>query len=847
MIDLSLKVMEYLQNSQFWTPHTRISDNSIQNLVCPVCGDTSAWAYSPANGNGPLSINCNKLSSCGARTKTMELFNIHVDIEKEYRPTPKDKHRPARVYLESRGLKKSLEGLEFEYWPKVRKTKSGAVMFPVQSPDGSKVYNGRLINPSREDGKTHNSGSTTGCFWLHNGIEYDTKKNTFIVESIIDALSLVESGQQCIAILAAGQDPGKLKLPPLGKLVIAPDPDNAGVRMLRKWKSAYPESDAIMPDKGDWNDILRSAEPEQVKTIFDNDYDRYQTNAKLALAKSAQEYATTYNGFHNRAPGIFIHNDSTYYSYRKKKGDDSQLIVERIGRFRVEVLSILRNNSNPDQPEYSFHLKITPKGKQPIETLAVSKDLATVRGLKEFFISRSSIAFEAGSQSANAFTSYVTSSKAPEVTQMSQTGFDLVTQWYVFKYFAVDERGKVHVPDARGLYKVNHRSWLRAAVHAGDKAIKPADKGKSVHHIHHLITQAWGDNGAAAFAFLISSWFVNQIKEELNFFFFSSFWGQPSSGKSALTYILQILQGCDTEGLPITSLNSKKGLARSISRVSGMMTSLLEDNRRDEKNFDYGVILSGFNKGPLQVQAVYSGDNRTSEAPFLGTLAFIQNIEPFNSQAEKERVVSLRFDTDDLTEASSVAYEKLAKIPNSVLARTIIQVLEKRVELEKGWFKEYEKACIDLATVQQRRILQNHALLLGWHRLICKTFKIKYDLTSFVLETAKKKVISSTEREYNQADRFFEALTHLDEEKVISCIHLDTEKGLLYVNLPGVEEKLRNAGIQIYANDSLTQALTKHPSFVKNSHNFRFPNDQQLGADNRAKVRRVWVFNQAKI
>jgi len=94
-------------------------------------------------------------------------------------------------------------------------------------------------------------------FWKHPGIQYDPDEPTYVTEGIIDALSLIEMGFQAIAVLTSGQDPAKINLGELsGNLVIAFDSDSAGAGGLKKWNAAFPESDAITPLIGDWNDIL---------------------------------------------------------------------------------------------------------------------------------------------------------------------------------------------------------------------------------------------------------------------------------------------------------------------------------------------------------------------------------------------------------------------------------------------------------------------------------------------------------------------------------------------------------------------------------------------------------------
>ncbi len=263
-MNLDGKILSRLKQSEYWTSKTRESGSTIQGITCPVCGGIgAAWAYL----DHPLSINCNRLNQCGARTKTLELFDIHQDIERDFKPTKGDPKRPARVYLESRGLKQSLKGLKYYYQQNVRGTGKGAIMFPVgKDKAGKNIANGRFIVQPQGEGKAHNSGSTKCQFWQHPGIAYDPYQPVYVTEGIFDALSLIEIGYQAIAVLAAGQDPAKIDLSFFHKLVFAFDNDTAGARATKKWKAHYPDAEAVMPDRGgDWNDLLCSGSLGQVK------------------------------------------------------------------------------------------------------------------------------------------------------------------------------------------------------------------------------------------------------------------------------------------------------------------------------------------------------------------------------------------------------------------------------------------------------------------------------------------------------------------------------------------------------------------------------------------------------
>ena len=843
-MNLNEKIIQELKQSEYWTNKTRESGTTIQGLTCPACGSIGAgWCYL----NSPMSINCNRLNQCGARTRTVELFGLRQNIEKEFAPIKGDPKRPARMYLKSRSLEKSLKGSKYYYQQNCRNTGTGAVMFPVgKAKNGKTVANGRLLNPPHGEGKTHNSGSTSGHFWQHPGLEYDPYKTTYIVEGIIDALSLIEMGQQAISVLSSGQNPAKVDLSFFKKITLAFDPDLAGARATKKWRAQFPDAEAIMPDPdGDWNDLLCSGPLEQVKKRFQQNLNRYHVNAQLAVAESARKYAEIYADFHGQPPGLFEHGGCTFFAWIKKHGDARNLVVERCGRFTMKVISYLKDTSNGD-PQYFYNLQIIPKGGRPVKVIASGRDLATPRGIKEFFLTRAKVSYEGAASSAVALATRITSAKqAPEVIKIPLSGLDVRSGWYVFHNFAVDPTGKIHHPDKRGLYKLNFREWAAPPPHAAEKAIKPALNGITPDNLYKLIVEAWGQNGALAVAWMVAAWLVFTIKGKIGFFPHLSMTGDPASGKSALTVILNAMQGIDGEGTPISQLNSKKGLARTIARESGRFSALLEDSQRNERGFDYSVVLTGYNRGPLQVQAAFSNDLKTKINEFLGSLLFVCNQEPFRDKQEKQRVISLHFAHDAITDKTRRAYERICRIPLPELARIMVLTLSQRKAFESEWFEAYQQAIDSLSPQDNRRILQNHALVLAFHRLFCKAHCIQHDLTGFIRERAKNKCITAAERTYSAADHFFEILDNIPDEKLEPYLHIDSKKRMIFINLPGAEQLIRNRGLQFSINDNLITALKTHPAYIRHGLKHRFPGNPELDAKGNRIQRRSWVFDPA--
>ncbi|MDD2464114.1 MAG: toprim domain-containing protein [Desulfobulbus sp.] len=847
------KVLECLKNSEWWTDTTRISGSTIQGLTCPACGEKAAgWAYL----NSPMAINCNRLSQCGARTKTLELFQeLKRNFDTDFKPTKAEPHRPAREYLLSRGIPEALlQGLNFWYLANVRNTGGGAVMFTVgKDVQGRQQANGRLFNSLPGDGKSHNIGSHSGLYWRHPGFSYDPTQPVWITEGIIDALSLLAMDQQAIAVLAAGQDPAKIDLSEFPQKVVSFDNDEAGRSACRKWFKVYQGLEAILCDTGhDWNDLLTgSATPGQAKKKLEEALPRFKNNGKLALAESAAQWADIYHQFHQHPPELFDFNRETYFAQLKSpRGSDLPPYLEtrRILRASIKVISYVIDTANPTRPEFRYNLEVTPsqKGRRPLEATASGRDLSTARTLNEFFLSFAKVNFEGDHRAASAIQAKITTAKAPEVQQLTVIGYQTENAAYVFPRWGVDTGGQLLHPDKRGHFRIGHNRFFRPPAHGETKAITPESiTPKQVQDVFHGIREAWGLNGVAAFSWALAGWFVNQIKEEESFFPFISLWGDPAAGKSALVVLLNNIQGREGEGLPISQLNSKKGMVRTIGQVSGMFTPLLEDNERNEKGFDYSMLLTGFNRGPLQVQAAFSADLQTKESPFLGALMFVQNVEPFSSKAERQRVISLQFKAEDLTDTSRAAYEKLMGTGKKVLAGVMQQVLLNRSHFESAWQREYSTARSDLAPMIERRVLDNHALILSFYRLFCSCFNIRTDqaFIAFMKEIGKRKCISAATRQTTIADHFFELLDTIDEEKAATAYHIDTEKGWLLVNLPKVENILRNKGLNFQASEPLNTALQRHPSFIRNGLGYRFPNDPDTDQSGRTKRRRVWVFD----
>jgi hypothetical protein len=422
---------------------------------------------------------------------------------------------------------------------------------------------------------------------------------------------------------------------------------------------------------------------------------------------------------------------------------------------------------------------------------------------------------------------------APDVRQAEFAGYDHQSRFHVLKHVAISPKGEVIKPEKDGYFNVGRGICLRPSPDAPAVKPEPPKPGFIKDELYPLLRRTWGNQAAVAVSFLTASVFVNQVRPELGFFPFLSLHGDPQTGKSRLLRTLNAMQGLDEEGLPMNSANTKKSELRAIAQVSGMMKGMIEGNDKSKARFDFESILPLYNDGnPLQTRAAYSNDNQVIKMLFHGTLAFAQNREPFESRAAKERVISLKFSTDELNDDSKAAYDQVCALPVQKLAGFLLAVLKEREFFESNWRQYHEQAKKDLLrTVPDNRINENHAVLLAFHRLLCEKFGISHDLLAYFEEIGSQKIIACEQRTLTPADFFFDKLNELpetiqDKEGDLygaKSSFWEIKNDHIYVNLPQAEKAIRAAGMTLDYPERLAASLQEHPAFIKGSVVNRFP------------------------
>jgi hypothetical protein len=305
-----------------------------------------------------------------------------------------------------------------------------------------------------------------------------------------------------------------------------------------------------------------------------------------------------------------------------------------------------------------------------------------------------------------------------------------------------------------------------------------------------------------------------------------SLYGNPSCGKSSLAVLLNRCFFMDWEGIPMVQYNTGKGEIRNIAQISSLVVPLLE-SRSAKQKFEMGNILPFYNRNPLQVKAKTSNNMENIRLKLQAALAFIQNNEQFATKEEKERIISLHFQTQNKTTETFKAFQKLQKYTKNKLAFVGDTLLKNREYFESRLIENIETFNILLESekeeeeaIKDTRSREHHAILLGSlasFDAVCKwTSK---ELSALILdktrEVAKKKETTAT-TDHHLADVFLDnvyercapfengAMFKLDKAsgKEIIVLHMATVFNYLNVPIGKAQEELLNA-------------LKKHTDFIE--------------------------------
>lgn len=698
--------------------------------VCPECGKKELFI----SANEPHHLKCGRENKCGWGKNTRELYpDLWKPLHEQYPATKADPNATARAYLRLRGLNPDLFAGQFIQAQRyerdaIREPKGTETVRFFLNADRSVFWERfiTVIDMPDKPKKAHFQGSYKGLWWQPVTFAPKQGDRVFLVEGILDALSLIQSGYSAVSLMSSNNWPEHSLKPYLGKgikWVLALDNDKAGQRYnlkfyreLTRMGEKVDVCTAPDKDKRDWNDLLKASGGKiQLDAL-----DEWFYTGKLLTAPNPQAKALQIAGRTGRTRFTFEYEDQLYAAKYSEKQDDNPVQVEKIANCKPEFLYFQKDTVTGDS---AYYMRVTRPGlPKPYKDVFSPSALASANEFKNRLLNVAAGLMFTGSTKQLEYHQqeyWFNTANLPEVQTINFLGYARELGGWIFPKQAVfngvlhqvNEDDFIDLPDGRQV----KTSFRQDTVTIG----KVEDSHQPQLWLDDFKT-AFGVKGVAALAFWAGSFFAEQIRKKQASYPFLELSGEPGTGKTTLLQFLWKLSGREGyEGIELSKA-SHAGRWRSLEQLANLPLVLMEGDRSEashqKKAFDLNEAKGLYNGSGMRAVGVRNGGNETRDPPFRGALIIAQNAPVESERAVMERIVRIHWDKSHFSTKGRYASEKLRSLDmehiNGFMTACITQ--EKRF-MEK-YLEGYQIAMQHLGkddNLNNQRINQNHAQIMG--------------------------------------------------------------------------------------------------------------------------------------
>lgn len=699
---------------------------------CPECGKKELFI----SANEPNHLKCGRENNCGWSINTRELYpDLWKTLQELYPPTPADPNATAKAYLRSRGLDPALFVGQFQQGQRVereaiREPKFTDTVRFFLTPDKT-VYWERfftVIDMPDKPKKAHFSGGYKGLWWQPADFNPERGNQVFLVEGILDALSLIQSGFKAVALLSCYNWPEKSLEPWLGKgihWVLGLDNDPAGQRWNLKFhrelinRGEHAEvCTAPDRDKRDWNDLLKGCGGH----IQKDHLTEWFYTGRLLAASSASAKALEIVNHTGKHRFTFEYGNQLYAAKYSEKDEDNPIQLENIANCKPEFLYFQKDALTG---ESAYYMRITRPGSQsPYKDVFSSSTLAAAPKFKDRLMDvGAGLMFTGNTKQLEQHQRmywFPPGQALPEVKTINFLGYTHELGGWLFPKHAVFN-GELYPINQDDFFDLPDGRQVKTTFRKEDAVVigKPDEAHQPELWLQDFKT-AYGVKGLATLAFWAGSYLVQQIRKGQSSYPFLELSGQPGTGKTSLLLWLWKLTGRDDyEGIDLSKATPATRW-RSFAQLANMPLVAIEGDRSTEghqrRTFDLNEAKPLYNGRGMRGTSPKNQGIETHEPPFRGALVIAQNAPVESELAVMERIVRIHWDkshfsTNGYHAASRLHSLDMGKV-NGFMTACILQ--EKRfMECYQEGYSFAMKSLEADKGLGNQRIRHNHAQIMG--------------------------------------------------------------------------------------------------------------------------------------
>jgi DNA ligase 1 len=601
-----------------------------------------------------------------------------------------------------------------------------------------------------------------------------------------------------------------------------------------KMYNAYKRFDGLCyfftPKDNDFRGCLANPEAEILVNTGAGNLVYTLTNSDLILPSTPKEY---YELLSDKYPEttVFVYNDETYALSPK---------IKKIASFFIRILYSLKTKKSDLESDVSFMLRFYQKDKTPITIPLKPSTFSSHSDFKKMMVNYQLI-WHGNPKDLTILYNYLLELPFDEVRSIGNIGYDKESDCYVFGDILFDSKGE--------LERINDWGYFDSA---NLKIAETVETKSIISVLDHLpldefigqLNGAFSFRGLMTFGFYVATLFSHKVIEKFDFFPFLSLFGEPQSGKTTLTDIMNKCFFLNWPGIPLNKSTTNIGLINDFKLRKNLVTPLLEGTTKSVKAFDQGMLLNAYHWGALRLKAGSANDT-TKKTTYEGGLIFVQNQEFFDTSQLKERIVSLLFSRSEMNSNTKNHLSALKKYSKQQLASIGKQILEKREEIVLEILGQVDSLSDDL--IQNGitdRLSNNHAIIGSGVLAIGNIFGIEFDEKEFkkyILATADMKM-ETAQDEHDDAKQFFDVCSQLlntvdpntkaANPQLNKNEHFLIDGNDLFLRVSEIVKIAKKNKYPLASNKILFESLEMHPAFIaknkaKKSKKWSLPNQKR--------------------
>ncbi len=464
---------------------------------------------------------------------------------------------------------------------------------------------------------------------------------------------------------------------------------------------------------------------------------------------------------------------------RAYEATDAKGQTKMISNFTMNVLFLLKSGSNPKRI-IEFENKINQK----FVAEFTMDEMVSVSNFRKNLIAHGSFIFKGEMYDLLNLQEMLFRDEQVAI-ELTSLGWQKSYGFFAFangltiggKFYPVDEYGVVTYHNEK--YYLPAYSSLYAGSDEGydnERKFKHTLSDVTFEDWSSQFYKVYGNNGAIAMCFGVSSMFYDILKTKFKMFPILNNFGVKGSGKSTCSESLMALFGEPQNAMSLESESStKKGMFRKFMQFRNALVWLDEyKNTLDKRIIGF---LKGLFDGHGYEKAQTSQDNRTHSTSINSATILSGQDMPTGEAALLSRVIFLQFLKTQFTDAEKQNMDKLREFEKKGLTPITVQVLAYREMIESQIDKEYNYWYLEFSNKFKledidTRLIKSSCMVISPIAVLVKNkiVKLPFDLeelfAKFVVMMRYHKEISSKNSETNV---FWDVVESLFNDKEISA------------------------------------------------------------------------------